>query len=64
MVSQILLQVTKQINIISIIVNIKITTNAFNPPLGIVEYTAINYSVMFQNHKHPYVLNHGINTLI
>lgn len=48
MVSQILLQVTKQINIISIIINIKTTTNAFNLPLGIVESTAINYSVMFQ----------------
>lgn len=58
MVSQILLAVTKQINIISI-TNIKTAKNAFNLPLQIVESTAINYSVMFQNHKHLYVLKHG-----
>lgn len=58
MVSQIFLQVTKQINIISII-NIKPTTNAFNLRLGIVESTVINYLVMFHNHKDLYVLNHG-----
>lgn len=59
MVSQIFLQVTNQINIISIIINIKPTTNAFNLRLAIVESTVINYLVMFQNHKDLYVLNHG-----
>lgn len=39
---QILLQATKQIIIISIIINIKPTTNDFNLPLGIVESTLLS----------------------